>query len=191
MSYSAGQKPPNTAQVPYTGDIGSLRKNYRKFLQGQLGGGAENIFTPGGALGSIFQNLFGPGGEGTPDYLGARSALQNVLGGDLSGAYNTAYSQLLPSTLDAIRRGQAGLQESMGPMGLRFSTDLLGQQAGLAGQLLNSAQQNALGAAIPIFQGQQQGVTSLMDMLSKAQQTMSPAALLAQFVQSFPPARGV
>ena len=161
------------------------RRQYRNFLMNQLPG--DQGYAPGGALGSIFQNLFGPGGEGSQDYLGARNALQNVLGGNLQGAYENAYNQLLPSTLTGIQRGQAGLQEAMGPQGLRFSTDLMGQQSGLAQNMLGDLSRQALGAAIPIFQGQTTGIGNLMQLLGNAQQTMSPIALLSRFLESFPP----
>lgn len=187
MSYSKNPRVRSTSGSSVVEEAGGRRgrREFRNSLLPYLG--TDAAFRPGGELGSVFQNLFGPGGEGSQDYLGARQALQDQLGGNLQGAYDTAYKQLLPSTLEGIRRGSAGLAEGFGPMGLRFSSDLMGAQGGLASSLLSDLSGKSIGAALPIFQQQGNSLGGLINLLGSAQQNLSPAALLSQFLATFPP----
>ncbi len=177
MSYSGGSSSGESRVQGRTGLSKKLFRGLGEQLMGSLAGGGSGLGTPLGILGPIYQNLFG-GGAG--DYLGAKGAIQDTLSGNFGGAVNTAYNQLLPSTLQGIQQGSSALQAAAGPAGLRFSTDLMGQQGRLASDLLGQTQQQALGAGLNVYNQRAQTGQDIFGLIGQLGQQNNPlTALLA------------
>jgi hypothetical protein len=133
-------------------DLMPLRKDLGSLFQSQLAARGSDIFNnPGGISGSIFQNLYGADPSG--DFLGARNTLQNLMSGQgLQQYLGTANQQLMPTALANILAGGNALRNAAGPAGLRYSTDLINAQRGMAGDILAKTQAQALQAALGMSQ---------------------------------------
>lgn len=183
------------------------QRGSQQWIQGTLGGsqgtdlglvGADRGRT-GNLPSSNYGQPWGPfpnpmgsasNGRSTGDFLGARQALTESLSGQgLDRSLQLAQQQLLPSTLSNIQLGSAALRNAAGPLGLRFSTDLMGQQRNFANQQFMGMQQNALQTALPMWQqrGQLAGdIYSLIGQLGNAQLARQ-LPLLIQYATGFAP----
>lgn len=148
-------------------DLGPIRSQLSSLFRSQLRDRGAGVFTdPGGISGRIFQNLFGD--NPANDFLGARSALQDVIGGGgFQKAVSDANQALLPAALSNINYGSSALRTAAGPAGLRYSTDLLGQQQRLANQILLGTQQQAVQTALPFMQQRGDAAQGVFDMAAQ------------------------
>lgn len=124
---------------------------------------------PLGIQGSLFQNLFDPNASPAQDFLGARSTLEGLLsdpGQALGGALGQAQQALLPAAERSIDLLNQRVLSANAPLGLRFSSDVMDQQRQGAQDILLGTQQQALGAALPIFQGQLGGALNIFDLIA-------------------------
>lgn len=175
----------------WPGGVGT--KLYKKFgnqlLDMLKNTGTSGLGTPLGIIGPLYENLFGESPAG--DYLGARKALEETLSGEgLAKTIETARGQLLPSTLRSISEGSAALTSAAGPSGLRFSTDLMNAQGGLASRAFEDLDTRSLGAALPIFQQRAQSAQGIFDLISRMGAQNNPLQILMQLIGAGVPQLG-
>lgn len=129
-------------------DIKGLRKELGAFLSNALRGA---LSSPGGIYGG-FANLLGgaEGAAGWQDIMGG-----NILNQDLLG---NVRSQLLPTAQENIRELANTTQESLGSLGLRFSTDVANITGQGAADIMRGLETDTLNAALPIAQQRAQNI---------------------------------
>lgn len=156
-------------QVPQ--DLRPIRSDLSDLFRGQLRQRGSDIFQdPGGVSGRIFQNLFGD--NPANDFLGARNALQQTLSGESLGPnLQIANQQLLPVAMSNIQSGSNALRQQAGPAGLRFSTDLINAQRGLAGDILAQTQAQALDAALGLGEQRGDAAQNLFNMAAQLRES--------------------
>ena len=175
-SSSASGIPPSMRRVRH--DLGSWFRNL--FSQGSTA-----LSTPQGILGPLYTNMFGQ--NGSEDFLGARSALQRSLSGSgLGQNVQTAYNQLLPGTQRSILEGSNALTSAAGPKGLRFSTDLMGQQGLLASRGMNDLLDRSLTAGLSQGQTEAQTALGAYGLIGQLAQAQDPLLLAIQYASQFP-----
>lgn len=121
-------------------DVKPLRGDISNLLRSSLSGGFGQ---PGGIYGSFGNALFGQ------DFAehGRKVLSGDVLNPELMG---TIRSSLTPGALKSIQTGSNALREAAGPAGLRFGTDLIGNQGRLASDVLTGLNTDVLNAALPV-----------------------------------------
>lgn len=179
----------STSRAITTPDLTALRGTIGNQLNQYLGAYGPSLFEGDQALNSMFRNMFLDADPGS-DYLGARSAIQRGLSPQgLTDNYMQAFSALEPGLGRAMQLSTQGLANAAGPRGLRYSSDLLNIQGRANQDLINQAQQQALGVASQQQQQALQGGLSVLGLLGQAGGggigNLLP--LLLQYATSFAP----
>lgn len=135
-----------TSSPMIQGDLRRLRGTIGNTFQQFLGPLSQSSLKGTNVLDSTFVNMFGENGA---DVFGAKEAIQRLLGGDNLGAgIQDAFSAQLPSLQRGIEEATRGVLNTLGPAGLRFSTDA-DRLALRAGQdMTNEALARSLQAAL-------------------------------------------
>ena len=186
----SASRTPESSSIPSSASgippsMRGVRHDLSSWFRNLFSQGSTALSTPQGILGPLYTNLFGQ--NGSEDFLGARSALQRSLSGSgLGENVQTAYNQLLPGTQRSITEGSNALSTAAGPQGLRFSTDLMGQQGLLASRSMNDLNARSLTAGLSQGQTEAQTALGTYGLIGQLAQAQNPLLLALNYATQFP-----
>lgn len=149
-------------------DLRPLRYNLSSAFNDMVGGLLPQAQEGANTVSSQFQNLFGQ--NPTQDFLGARGAVTQALGGDLGPYIQQAYQSQAPAMQQAMEAAQRATLNQAGPLGMRFGTDAMGLASTRANELANQALARSLQAGLQTQQTQLGGGLDVMRMISEMNQ---------------------
>lgn len=162
------QSSTSTPQSMVQSDLLPLRYNLSSAFNDMVGGLLPQAQEGANIVSSQFQNLFGQ--NPTEDFMGARGAVTQALGGDLGPYISQAYQSQAPAMQQAMEAAQRATLNQAGPLGMRFGTDAMGLASERANELANQALARSLQAGLQSQQTQLGGGLDVMRMISELNQ---------------------
>ena len=167
---SSSQTSRSKARSMIQQDIRPLRAMLGQEFMNQLAGGLVPQGVQGSnIISSQFANLFGD--DPSSDFLGARNAIMQGLGGGaLQNNISQAFQAMQPALMDSMRTSNMATNNQAGPLGLRFGTDAMNLAGKRRNELTNQAMDRAVGTGVQMSGQQLQGGLNLLNQIGQLSQ---------------------